>query len=350
MQVSERTQEFAKKLLGIYTGGVLTKMIDIGHQTGLFGAAAQGPGTSQQLADRAGLQERYVREWLGGMTTAGIFTYDPAAKLYTLPPEHALLLSGESARNTAPMSGVIDHFGQHLPKLIRCFREGGGIPYSEYQPEFSRHMHAVWRRIYDEQLIDGFLGQVEALRERLAGGMSVLDVGCGTGHAINLMAREYPSSRFVGCDLAEDAIASAKSEAGQMALSNARFEILDVAKLPATPKYELITAFDAIHDQLDPAGVLQRVYEALEDDGTFLMIDFKFASNVEDNIGNPFAPMYYGISLMHCMTVSLACGGAGLGAVWGIETARRMLADAGFSRVIVEDSPRPQNCIYVCRK
>jgi hypothetical protein len=81
----------------------------------------------------------------------------------------------------------------------------------------------------------------------------------------------------------------------------------------------------------------------------FFMVDFKFSSSLEKNIGNPFAPLYYGISLMHCMTVSLAEGGAGLGAVWGIELAQRMLAEAGFSTVDVHDSPRPQNCIFVCR-
>ena len=350
MKPNQPAQDFARTLLGIYTGGVLTKLIDIGCQTGLFEAAAKGGATSQELADRAGLQERYVREWLGAMATSGIFAYDPERKTYTLPPEHALSLTGAAARNVSPMSGIIDHFGQHLPRLVKCFREGGGIPYSAYRPDFTCHMDQAWRRIYDELLISGFIGRVDGLHRRLAGGIPVLDVGCGSGHALNLMAREYPRSSFVGYDLAEDAIADARAEAGRMALSNARFEVLDVAKLPAAPQHDLITAFDAIHDQLDPATVLRRIHAALADDGTFLMIDFKFASTVEGNIGNPFAPLYYGISLMHCMTVSLAYGGAGLGAVWGIEKARQMLAEAGFRRVELLDSPRPQNCIYVCRK
>jgi SAM-dependent methyltransferase len=349
-QTTDRAQEFAQKLLNIYTGGVLTKLIDIGRQTGLFEAAAKGPATSAELAARAGLQERYVREWLGAMATSGIFAYDAARRSFALPPEHALSLTGDRARNVSPMSGIIDHFGQHLPKLVKCFREGGGIPYSDYRPDFTCHMDNAWRRIYDEQLIGGFLGGVSGLPQRLAAGIRVLDIGCGSGHALNVMAREYPRSRFEGYDLAADAIADARAEAGRMELANVRFEVLDVAKLPAMPAHDLITAFDAIHDQLDPAAVLRRVHDALAEDGTFLMIDFKFASSVDGNLGNPFAPMYYGISLMHCMTVSLACGGAGLGAVWGIETAREMLAAAGFSRVDVLDSPRPQNCIYVCRK
>jgi len=350
MQPNPTAQDFARKLLGIYTGGVLTKLIDIGQQTGLFETAAQGPGTSRQLAERAGLDERYVREWLGAMATSGIFTYDAAQQSYALPPEHALSLTGAAARNISPMSGVIDHFGRHLPKLVRCFREGGGIPYADYRPDFTCHMDATWRRIYDELLISGFLGRVEGLDRRLAGGISVLDVGCGSGHALNVMAREYPQSNFVGYDIAEDAIADGVAEARRMGLSNTHFAVLDVATLPAAPRFDLITAFDAIHDQLDPATVLRRISDALAEGGAFVMIDFKFSSSVDGNMNNPFAPLYYGISLMHCMTVSLAYGGAGLGAVWGIERAKAMLAEAGFRQVEVLDSPRPQNCIYVCRK
>lgn len=350
MQPTPAAQDFARKLLGIYTGGVLTKLIDIGQQTGLFETAAQGPGTSRQLAERAGLNERYVREWLGAMATSGIFTYDATQQTYTLPPEHALSLTGAGARNISPMSGIIDHFGQHLPKLVRCFREGGGIPYADYRPDFTCHMDASWRRIYDELLIDGFLGRVEGLGRRLDAGIRVLDAGCGSGHAVNVMARHYPRSSFIGYDIAEDAVADGAAEARRMGLTNARFEVLDVAKLPAEPRFDLITAFDAIHDQLDPAAVLRHIHDALAEDGTFLMIDFKFSSSVDGNMSNPFAPLYYGISLMHCMTVSLAYGGAGLGAVWGIEKAKTMLAEAGFPQVEVLDSPRPQNCIYVCRK
>lgn len=345
----ERAQQFAGKLLNIYTGSVLTKLVDIGYQTGLFEAAAKGPATSQELADRARLTERYVREWLGAMTTSGIFTYDPASQTYALPPEHAAFLTGHTARNVAPMSQMLNHFGKHLPQLMRCFREGGGVPYSAFRPEFTERMDDTWRRIYDEQLIGGFLARVDGLQKRLERGIRVADIGCGTGHAINLMACAYPRSTFVGYDIAEDAIAKATAEASALGVSNARFAVLDMTGLPAEPKFDLITAFDSIHDQVDPAAVLRRAREALAADGLFLMIDFKFSSHVEENLDNPFAPLYYGISVMHCMTVSLAGGGAGLGTVWGEQVARRMLAEAGFSSVDVADSPRPQNCIYICR-
>lgn len=183
-----------------------------------------------------------------------------------------------------------------------------------------------------------------SLRDR-----SVLDIGCGTGHAMNVLARRFPQSRFAGYDIGEDAIEAARAEARQMGLANASFEVHDVARLPAQPKFDLITAFDAIHDQKDPDAVLRGARQSLAGGGMFLMIDFKFSSRVEDNVGNPFAPLYYGTSLMHCMPVSLAVGGKGLGTVWGEQTAREMLRAAGFSSVEVLDTPRPQNYMFVCR-
>jgi len=341
-------KQFGGKLLNIYTGGVLTKLIEVGYQVGLFEASKAGPATSEELSERAGLKERYVREWLGAMTTSGIYSYDPESKRYTLPEEHAALLTGDTAQNASPMSRMINHFGTHLPKLVACFRAGGGIPYSAYRPVFTQCMDDVWRRIYDQQLVGGFIGAVEGLPEALRRGIHVLDVGCGTGHAMNLLARDFPASRFCGYDIAQDAIESARAEAKKMGLLNATFEVVDVASMPSEPKFDLITAFDAIHDQKSPDAVLRGVQRAMAPGGTFLMIEFKFSSRVEDNIKNPFAPMYYGISLMHCMPVSLALGGKGLGTVWGEQTAKQYLAEAGFRTVKVVDTPRPQNCIFVC--
>jgi len=343
----EDVKAFGAKLIGIYTGGVLTKLIDIGYQLELFEASRAGPATSEELAERLNLKERYVREWLGAMATSGIYRYDPVSKRYSLPEEHAALLTGNSAQNTAPMSRIIDHFGTHLPRLTACFREGGGIPYSAYRPVFTQCMDDAWRRIFDQMLVPDFIGAVEGLTDRLRQGIRVLDIGCGTGHAMNVLAREFPSSTFVGYDIAEDAIAQARKEATDMGLPNSAFAIADVSRLPGEVNFDLVTAFDAIHDQKAPDEVLRSVKSALAPGGKFLMVDFKFSSRVEDNIANPFAPMYYGISLMHCMPVSLAVGGKGLGTVWGEQTARRMLAEAGFTSIEVLDTPRPQNYMFV---
>jgi ubiquinone/menaquinone biosynthesis C-methylase UbiE len=344
---SDATKRFGERLLGIYTGAVLTKLIEIGYQVGLFEGSRAGPATSAELADRSGLKERYVREWLGAMATSGIYSYDPVSGRYGLSDEHAALLTGDSAQNAAPMSRIINHFGTHLSKLAACFREGGGIPYSAYRPVFTQCMDDVWRRIFDQMLVPGFIGAVKGLPDQLRKGIRVLDIGCGTGHAMNVLAREFPNSMFTGYDIAEDAIALAREEANELALSNSTFNVVDVTDIPDDPKFNLITAFDAIHDQKAPDAVLRSANRALASGGTFLMIDFKFSSRVEENIGNPFAPMYYGISLMHCMPVSLAVGGQGLGTVWGEQTARRMLAEAGFGNVVVLDTPRPQNYMFV---
>ena len=346
----QRVQDFARKLFGHYTSGILTLLVDVGHKTGLFEAAAKGTGTSQEIADRAGLDERYVREWLAAMATAAVIEYDAESKSFTLPPEHALCLTGSSSRNLAAGSQNLSMLSKRLPRIVECFRAGGGVSYSEYRPDFTEAMDASWRLLYDGLLIKGFLPAAKGLPERLKSGIRVADVGCGTGHAVNLMAREYPASTFVGYDLGEDAITKARAEARELGLGNAAFEVLDVTRLPAEPAFDLITSFDAIHDQRDPATVLRRVADALAPGGVYLMVEPKASSRLEENIGNPFAPYIYGMSVLHCMTVSLAAGGAGLGTAWGEQTARRMLGEAGFGSIEVVDAPGPQNSIYICHR
>jgi 2-polyprenyl-3-methyl-5-hydroxy-6-metoxy-1,4-benzoquinol methylase len=340
-------QQFARKLFGLYTNGMLTLMVDIGQRTGLFDAL-QGAGTSGEIAARAGLDERYVREWLGAMATGGIAEYDAATATFTLPPEHALCLTGTSSRNLAPGSQTLAMVAKHVPAVAECFRSGGGVPYSDYRPEFTEAMDASWRLLYDGLLIKGFLPLIKGLPERLEQGISAADIGCGTGHAINVMARQYPNSTFVGYDFDSGAIARATAEAAELELSNARFEVLDVTQLPPSPQFELITSFDSIHDQREPAKTLRCIAGALRPDGVYVMVEPKASSRLEDNIGNPFAPYIYGISVLHCMTVSLAEGGAGLGTAWGEQTARQMLEDAGFTRIEVVDAPGPQNSIFIC--
>lgn len=346
----KRVQEFARKLFGHYTSGILTMMVDIGHKTGLFEAAAKGAGTSQQIADRAGLNERYVREWLSAMATGGIMEYDPSSRTFLLPPEHAVCLTGTSSRNLAAGSQGLAMLAKRLPSVAECFRSGGGVPHSEFRPDFTEYMDASWRLLYDGLLIKGFLPVAKGLPERLAAGIRVADLGCGTGHAINLMAREYPRSDFVGYDIAEDAIQRARAEARAMGLPNARFEVVDVTRLPSEPKFDLVTSFDAVHDQRDPAAVLRSAAAALAPDGIYLAVEPRASSNLEENVGNPFAPWMYGVSILHCMTVSLAEGGAGLGTAWGEQAARRFLAEAGFTSVEVIEAPGPQNSIYICRR
>ena len=348
----DRRTAFARHMLSTLTGGALTLLVSVGHRTGLFEAATRGPATSAGLAQRAGLQERYVREWLGAMVTGGFFSYDPATAEYTLPPEQAGFLTGDAAANIAPMASMLRAFAAALPDLEECFVAGGGVPHQAFGP----HLAAVgarqgdtWRRIYDEHLVDGFLGAVPGLPARLAEGVRVLDLGCGSGHAVAVAARAFPASRFLGVDIDAGLVTAAHAEAAQLGLGNAAFAVADAAALPPHPRFDVITAFDAVHDQRSPQEVLRRARAALAPDGVFVMVDGFFSSHLEQNAGNPLAPLCYAISLMYCTTVSLAEGGAGLGAMWGTEMARQMLADAGFGQVEIIASPRPQNCIYACR-
>ncbi len=284
------------------------------------------------------------------MATGGIMEYDPGARTFLLPLEHAVCLTGTSSRNLAANSQGVAMLARRLPRVAECFRSGGGVPYSEFRPDFTEYMDASWRLLYDGLLIKGFLPAAKGLTDRLAAGIRGADLGCGTGHAINLMAREYPRSDFVGFDLAEDAIERARAEALAMGLTNARFEVTDVTRLPAEARFDLITAFDAIHDQRDPAAVLRAAASALAPNGIYLAVEPRASSDLAENVGNPFAPWLYGVSVLHCMTVSLAEGGAGLGTAWGEQTARRYLAQAGFTLVEVVEAPGPQNSIYVCRR
>ncbi|MGH8908611.1 MAG: class I SAM-dependent methyltransferase [Egibacteraceae bacterium] len=348
---SARVEEFAGRLLTTYTEGMVGLMIDLADRIGLFDALAAGSATSEELADRAGLTERYVRECLGALTTARIVDYEPASRRYALPSEHAACLTGPGSLNLAPFARTNTLLAHHVEGVAKACRDGGGVPYEAFRPQFTDMMDGLSRGLLDGQLLEGMLPLTGGLPARLEEGIRVADVGCGTGHAVNLMARAYPRSTFVGYDIGADAIERARAEAAEYGLANAAFEVLDVAQLTADPQFEAVFAFDAIHDQVDPATVLDRIHAALAPGGVFVMMDIKASSNLEDNVANPFAPWLYGISTLHCMTVSLAHDGAGLGTVWGEQLALRMLRGAGFVDVEVLDVPDdPFDSLYVCRK
>ena len=345
-----RIEAFAEALFGSYTGGMLTYLVDIGHRTGLFEAAAAGPATSVALASRAGLQERYVREWLGAMVTGGVMEYEPTTATYTLPAEHAVCLTGSGSSNLAPFSLLNTHLAKHVGQVAEAFRHGGGVPYEEFRPEFTDVMDALGRGGFDEHLLTGWLDLVPEVRAQLAAGARVADIGCGTGHAIVLMAQAFPASTFVGYDISEEAIERARGEAAAGGVGNARFEVADAARLTVDDPFDVVLVFDAIHDQVAPAEVLRRIHDTLAPDGVFLMFEPHASSNLEENVGHPLAPFLYAVSTLHCLTISLAHDGAGLGTVWGEQLAVQMLGDAGFADVTIEEVPEePLNALYVAR-
>lgn len=341
-----KAEAFAGRMLDVLNSSLLGLMISIGHQTHLFDIMSRlsSPSTSAKIAKAANLNERYVREWLGAMVTGKIVEYNPATSKYRLPPEHAAFLTKDAGiDNMAVFMQYISLLGDVEQKVIECFRKGGGVPYSAF-PRFQQLQAEDTARVFDARLIDQIVPLVDGLGDRLRAGIDVLDVGCGQGHAINLMARTFPNSRFTGYDISKEGIETAREEAKQMGLTNVKFEVRDVASINEHEKYDLITAFDVIHDQAQPAKVLNEIYHALSNKqeeeggetraGIFLMQDMAASSKLEGNIENPLGPTLYSISTMHCMTVSLACNGEGLGTVWGRQKAEEMLKEAGFSEKI----------------
>lgn len=326
--------------------------ISVGHQTGLFDAlATMSWATSDDIARRAGLQERYVREWLAAMVTGRIVEYRAVDQTYRLPAEHAAFTtSAAGANNLAGYAPFIALMADVESDIVRAFRNGGGVPYSRYT-RFQQIMAANSGEVFDHALVPGILPVVPGLIQQLEAGIDVADFGCGSGHAINVMAKAFPNSRFTGYDFSAEGIATGTAEAASWGLRNARFEQADVARLDVIGKYDFITAFDAIHDQAEPRKALAAIARALKPGGTFLMADIAGSSNLEDNLQHPMAPWLYTVSLFHCMTVSLALDGEGLGTMWGEQKARELLAEAGFTSVDVRQlEGDPLNSYFISRK
>jgi 2-polyprenyl-3-methyl-5-hydroxy-6-metoxy-1,4-benzoquinol methylase len=348
----ETAEEFSERMVEAIDSASLAILVSVGHQTGLLDTmAGLPPSTSTEIADASGLNERYVREWLGGMTTGQIVDYDADTATYLLPAHRAgVLTRAAGADNLAVVAQFIPLLSEVEQKVIGCFREGGGLPYSEF-PRFHVLMAEMSGVVFDGALIDVVLPLVDGLVERLRSGADVADFGCGSGHAINLMARAFPASRFTGIDFSDEAIAAGIAEAARLGLTNATFETHNLIELDKVAAYDVVTAFDTIHDQAQPARVLENIYRALRPGGVLLMADVKASSRLEENVGVPMSTYLYATSMMHCMTVSLALDGAGLGAVWGRQLATSMLADAGFDDVLVaETESDPFNYYYIARR
>jgi len=348
----KKADEFADKLVLTLNNAATALMISVGHRTGLFDAMADlPPSTVRQIAAASGQNERYIKEWLGAMVTAKIVTYRAESETYRLPLEHAAFLTRPSApNNLAAMAQYIPLLGSVEDKIVECFRRGGGVPYADF-PRFHEVMAEDSGQTVLPALIDSILPLVEGIREKLEHGIEVLDVGCGSGRAVNLLARTFPNSFFYGYDFSEQGIDNACREAERLNLKNVRFEVRDAATLDEPNNFDLITAFDAIHDQAKPLAVLKAINRALRPHGSFLMQDIAGSSHVHQNMEHLIAPLLYTISCMHCMTVSLAENGDGLGAMWGEEKALEILAEAGFGKVEIHHLEHDiQNQYYVAIK
>jgi 2-polyprenyl-3-methyl-5-hydroxy-6-metoxy-1,4-benzoquinol methylase len=351
---AERAARFEARFVDVLNSGALCLMTSVGHRTGLFDTMATLPPSSAvQIAKAAALNERYVREWLGAMVAAGVVDLDPDVGLYILPAEHGSMLTRKSpAQNLGVFAQYIPLLGAVEDDIVECFRKGGGVPYGRFT-----RFHEVMAEDSGQSVLpalrDHILPLVPDLVDRLESGIDVLDVGCGRGKALILMAGMFPNSRFMGFDLSSEAINWGRETAERHGVINLGFEVRDLSDFHETaPRngFDLITTFDAIHDQAKPMNVLKGIRRAIKPDGVFLAQDIKGSCHHHLNVDHPIGTLLYTLSCMHCMTVSLAQGGDGLGAMWGRETAERFFLEAGFSTVEVHElSHDIQNNYYVCR-
>jgi ubiquinone/menaquinone biosynthesis C-methylase UbiE len=352
---SAKAEAFSGRLLRALNDGALCLMIAVGQRVGLFDTMRElPPSTSDEIARRSGLNERYVREWLGAMVTGRVVKIDADSSRFSLPSEHAAFLTRTAgADNLAVFAQYISLLGSVEDEIVACFKNGGGVPYAKF-PRFHDVMAEDSGQSVLSSLESHIVPLVPGLADRLAKGIKMLDVGCGRGRIMNRLAELYPKSRFTGIDLSSEAVLVAWQDAAEKKLRNVEFIVSDLSDFHEKAEHEafnLITTFDAIHDQAKPLNVLKGIYRALKSDGVYLMQDIKGSSQVHKNIDHPLGTFLYTVSCLHCMTVSLAQGGEGLGAMWGEEKTREYLARAGFQSVEKHELAHDiQNNWYVVKK
>jgi 2-polyprenyl-3-methyl-5-hydroxy-6-metoxy-1,4-benzoquinol methylase len=351
-QIDETKQEaFVGKVLADTSGLTITVMAGIGDRLGLFKSlASDGPATSGKLAARTGINERYAREWLGAMASAGYLEYDAAGGRFTLPAEHVAVLAQEN--------GPVFFGGVHqmlagmvgpLNQLERAFRDGGGVPQSAYDDNMWDGMERFSAGWFENFLLQEWIPAMPDVQAKLEQGADVCDVGCGRGRALVKLAQAFPASRYIGYDVFEPTIARATANAEADGVGDrVRFEALDVSKgIPGT--YDVITTWDVVHDAVDPVGLLRAIRQALKPDGIYVCLEINASHNLEENAG-PLGAMFYSVSLLYCMTTSLAHHGEGLGTCGANEAKLRELCqEAGFSAVRRLPLENPFNILYEIR-
>ncbi len=308
------SEEFAGRVVGDIAATMTTIFCALGDKLGLFRALAdEGPATPVELAERAGVNERYVREWLHGLAACGYVELDRETGRFALPEAHAAVLADEGG--VWFLGGGYQELVGMLPALHRieaAFREGGGVPQAAYSEDAYTGMARLTQALFDHHLTGSWIPLLPELQRRLGEGVSWADVGCGGGRALIRLAHEYPRSTFVGYDAFAAQIERARRDADDAGVGDrVRFEVVDGSRgLPE--RYDVISTFDVVHDSLDPAGLVAGIRRSLTDGGTYLMLEMNCADDPADNTG-PIATLLYGFSVLYCMTTSLAQGGAGLG-------------------------------------
>ncbi|HWP27144.1 MAG TPA: class I SAM-dependent methyltransferase [Xanthobacteraceae bacterium] len=339
---------FVDKVYGDMAGAMTVAMAYVGTKTGLFRAmAGKGPLRAADVVAASGLQPRYVEEWLTGMAAAGYLDYDPAQQTFHLPDEHAFLLASEG---TDHFMGGLFYFAPTLfaaaPKVADAFRTGGGVRFADFGPDCAGALDVMNGGQYEHRLCGYWLAKLPRVIERLQSGGRVLDFGCGLGRVAITIARTFPSCEVVAVDIDAASIERAKAAAGNEGLNGRiRFLATTAGELDQSLPFDLIIACDCIHDLSSPQQTLSALRELLKPDGTLFIVEPKAADRLEDNF-NPVGTMYYGFSLFHCLTQSLAQGGPGLGTCMGPARLRQLLHEAGFRRFEQLDIKSQSHAFY----
>lgn len=326
--------------------------LGIGDRLGLWRSLAEeGPATSAELAARTDIDERYAREWLGGMTTAEYLTYDPATGTFTLPPEHAPVLAEEGGPvffggTFQMLRGMVSVYDE----LLEVFRTGGGVPQEAYHQDMWDGMERFTAGWFENLLIQEWMPALPEVDAALRRGADVADVGSGRARGLIKLAQAYPNSRFVGIEAFAGTIEAARANVAQAGVAD-RVRIVHADASTEIPgDYDVIFTFDVVHDAVDPAGLLRQIRSALRPGGRYVCLDINASDRLEENVG-PLGALFHGCSVLYCMTTSLAHGGTGLGTVgFNEEVARTMTTEAGFTdfrRVPLEN---PFNNLYEAQR
>ncbi len=334
---TQKMKAFAGQVFRDMAGAMTVGMGYLGTRTGLFDAMdGQGPMKLEEIVAATGLQPRYVEEWLKGMVSAGYLEHDPGTGTYVLPDEHAFLVA---SAGTDHFMGGLFHFApvllQAAPKVARAFHEGGGVPFTDYGPEGVAALDMINRGQYEHRLANDWIPTLPGMAERLGTGGRVLDVGCGVGRTSLTLARAYPAAEVIGIDPDAHSIERASGQANEEGLAErVRFIPTTTAEVERGDGFDLAIACDCVHDFTAPQQTLEEIRGLLKPDGVLFVVEPKVADDLADNV-NPVATMFYGFSLFHCMTQSLADSGPGLGTCLGPAGLQRLLREAGFSSVDV---------------
>lgn len=334
----ERIKAFTGKVFGDMAGAMSAGMAYVGVKTGLFRAmAGKGPMTAAALVAATGLQARYVEEWLRGMASGGYLDHDAANDTYALPDEHAFMVaSDETDHFMGGLFCMVPVLMRAAPKVAEAFRTGGGVRFEEFGREGIEALDLLNRGQYEQRFASHWLKALPEATAKLEAGARALDFGCGAGSVVLSLARAFPKSTFTGIDRSGESIAAAKEALaaapdGAALSQRVRFAVQGLDDFPAGEQFDFITACDCIHDLAAPQATLRAIRSRLAPGGVFMVIEPKAADTVEGN-RNAIGTMYYGFSVFHCMTQSLAEGGPGLGTCMGPAHIGELMLEAGFTR------------------